>query len=110
MLDSADVICTTTTIDEELLGDWKFDLVVMDEACQCTEPQCGRGLCETTDICRDHCQLPPTVVSTEAARDGLGRSLMERLVTHFGEPIFRRLTVQYRMHQAIMTFPESTFL
>ncbi len=111
VLDSADVICTTTTIDEELLGDRKFDLVVMDEACQCTEPAMWPAVlrAERLIFAGDHCQLPPTVVSTEAARDGLGRSLMERLVTHFGEPIFRRLTVQYRMHQAIMTFPSQHF-
>ncbi len=38
ILDSADVVCTTTTIDNELLGDRDFDTVVIDEACQCTEP------------------------------------------------------------------------
>ncbi len=111
VLDSADVICTTTTLDEELLGDRKFDLVVMDEACQCTEPAMWPAVlrAERLILAGDHCQLPPTVVSKEAARDGLGRSLMERLVGHFGEPIFRRLTVQYRMHQAIMDFPSQFF-
>ncbi len=40
----------------------------------------------------DHCQLPPTVVSAEPARDGLGTSLMERLIEHRGQSIYRRLT------------------
>jgi predicted DNA helicase len=53
----------------------------------------------------DHCQLPPTVVSKEAAAEGFGTSLFERLINHYGPDIARRLMVQYRMHQAIMDFP-----
>ena len=111
VLDSADVICTTTTIDEELLGDRTFDLVVMDEACQCTEPAMWPAVlrADRLILAGDHCQLPPTVVSAEAARQGLGRSLMERLVQEHGQPIFRRLTVQYRMHEAIMGFSSQQF-
>ena len=41
ILDSAAVICATTTgIDSQLLGPRRFDLVVIDEACQSTEPGC----------------------------------------------------------------------
>ena len=111
VLDSADVICTTTTIDEELLGDRTFDLVVMDEACQCTEPAMWPAVlrADRLILAGDHCQLPPTVVSAEAAREGLGRSLMERLVHEHGQSIFRRLTVQYRMHESIMDFSSQQF-
>lgn len=111
VLDAADVICTTTTLDEDLLGDRTFDLVVMDEACQCTEPGVWpaalRG--ERLVLAGDHCQLPPTVVSPEAAREGLGTSLMERLVNQHGESIYRRLKVQYRMHSDIMNFSSQQF-
>lgn len=111
VLDSADVICSTTTLDEELLGDRTFDLVVMDEACQCTEPAMWPAVlrADRLILAGDHCQLPPTVVSAEAAREGLGRSLMERLVQDYGQTIYRRLTVQYRMHEAIMDFSSQQF-
>ncbi len=70
VVNSADVICTTTTLDEELLGDRRFDLVVIDEACQCTEPAVWQAMlrAERMVLAGDHCQLPPTVVSEQAAR------------------------------------------
>ena len=107
ILDSAAVICATTTgIDSQLLGPRRFDLVVIDEACQSTEPGCWIPLLrgDRLVLAGDHCQLPPTVVSQEAAAEGFGTSLFERLVDHYGTGIARRLTVQYRMHQAIMDF------
>ena len=111
ILDSADVVCTTTTIDDELLGDREFDTVVIDEACQCTEPSIWQAALRAGRIilAGDHCQLPPTVLSDEAAREGLRDSLMQRLIQREGESIFRRLTVQYRMHESIMKFSSSTF-
>jgi predicted DNA helicase len=108
ILDSAAVICTTTTgIDSQLLGPRRFDLVVIDEACQSTEPGCWIPLLrgDRLVLAGDHCQLPPTVISQEAAAEGFGISLFERLMNHYGPDIARRLTVQYRMHQAIMDFP-----
>ncbi len=107
ILDSAAVICATTTgIDSQLLGPRRFDLVVIDEACQSTEPGCWIPLLrgDRLVLAGDHCQLPPTVVSQEAAAEGFGTSLFERIVYHYGPDIVRRLTVQYRMHQAIMDF------
>ncbi len=111
VISSADVICTTTTIDEDLLGDRKFDLVVIDEACQCTEPAIWQAMlrAERIVLAGDHCQLPPTVVSEVAARQGYAQSSMERLVNRFGHQIFRRLVVQYRMHESIMRFSSRQF-
>ncbi|MEM8736732.1 MAG: AAA domain-containing protein, partial [Planctomycetota bacterium] len=111
ILDSADVICTTTTIDEDLLGKAEFDLAVIDEACQCTEPAIWQAMLRSDRLilAGDHCQLPPTVVSAEAARQGFACSTMERLVEKFGEEVFRRLTVQYRMHESIMQFSSQQF-
>jgi predicted DNA helicase len=57
----------------------------------------------------DHCQLPPTVVSQEAAREGFGVSLMERLAGLQGDRLTRRLNVQYRMHETIMAFSSQQF-
>ncbi|KAF7245492.1 DNA-binding protein SMUBP-2 [Varanus komodoensis] len=40
--------------------------------------------------------------STRAALKGLSLSLMERLIQQYGDRVVKMLTVQYRMHQAIM--------
>jgi superfamily I DNA and/or RNA helicase len=112
VLDEAAVTCATLTgVDAELLGPRRFDLAVLDEACQSTEPACWIPLlrADRVVLAGDHCQLPPTVVSVEAARGGLRVSLMERLVARFGGTITRRLRVQYRMHEAIMRFPADEF-
>ncbi len=112
ILDTADVLCATTTaLDSDLLGRRRFDLGVIDEACQSTEPGCWIPLqwCERVVLAGDHCQLPPTVVSQEAAAAGLGVSLFERLMDRDGRSLARPLTVQYRMHQAIMDFSSREF-
>lgn len=44
----------------------------------------------------DHLQLPPTILSTEAAKQGLEVTLMERLIKLFGDGAVRMLTTQYR--------------
>ncbi len=112
ILDRADVLCVTTTgIDDELLADRQFDLVVIDEACQSVEPGCWIPLLRARRIvlAGDHCQLPPTIVSAEAAAGGLNVSMFERLVAQFGDKIARRLEIQYRMHEAIAGFSSTEF-
>jgi ATP-dependent RNA/DNA helicase IGHMBP2 len=111
VLDRADVVCTTTTIDEELLSDREFDLVVIDEACQCTLPSIWQAVlrADRLVLAGDHCQLPPTVLSDEAAKAGMRDSMMQRLIVREGEEVFRQLTVQYRMHEAIMRFSSDSF-
>lgn len=112
ILDTADVLCATLTgLDSELLGTRRFDLAVIDEACQSVEPGCWIPLlrCERVVLAGDHCQLPPTVVSQAAAAEGLGVSLFERLMEQYGRSIARRLTVQYRMHERIMDFSSLEF-
>lgn len=111
VIDSADVICTTTTIDDELLGDREFDLVVIDEAGQCTLPSVWQAVlrADRLILAGDHCQLPPTVLSDEASRAGMRRSMMERIIDREGDTCFRRLIVQYRMHEAIMGFSSNQF-
>jgi ATP-dependent RNA/DNA helicase IGHMBP2 len=111
-LDSADVLCATLTgIDAELLGERTFDLVVIDEAAQAIEPACWIPLlrAQRVVLAGDHCQLPPTILSQQAARDGLSTSLMERLMQFRETPFAYLLTVQYRMHSAIMEFSSQQF-
>ncbi len=112
VLNRATVVCATLTgLDSEILGQRTFDLAVIDEACQSTEPACWLPLarCRRVVLAGDHCQLPPTVVSAEAAREGFGVSLLERLVGLHGAEVTRRLRVQYRMHEAIMAFSSREF-
>ncbi len=110
-LNSADVVCTTLTLDEDLLGERQFDLVVIDEACQATEPAIWQAMlrAERLVLAGDHCQLPPTILSVEAAREGFRISPMERLIDRRGTRVFRRLCVQYRMHESIMRFSSERF-
>ena len=81
------MLCATTTgLDSQVLGARRFDLAVIDEACQSTEPGCWLPIlrCDRVVLAGDHCQLPPTVVSREAAAEGFGVSLFERLMALYG--------------------------
>lgn len=112
LIDSASVVCATLTgLDRNWLGDRRFDLVVIDEAAQATEPPCWIPLLRSQKIvlAGDHLQLPATVVSSEAQRAGLQVSLMERLVSRWGHLISRQLTTQYRMNEQIMRFSSDEF-
>lgn len=111
ILDQADVICATTNFNPDILKDRWFDLAVIDEACQSTEPGCWVPLlrADRLILAGDHQQLPPTVLSTEAARQGFSKSLMERQLEIYGDQISRMLTVQYRMHRDIMNFSSEQF-
>jgi DNA polymerase III delta prime subunit len=112
VLDRSAVVCATTTgLDRDLLGPRQFDLVVIDEACQSTEPGSWIPLAwaKRLVLAGDHQQLPPTVLSDEAARCGFGVSLFERLVHVHSDSITRLLTTQYRMHEAIMGFSSAEF-
>lgn len=112
VLDQATVLCSTTTgLDSEVLGQRRFDLAVVDEACQTTEPGCWIPLLrsERLVLAGDHCQLPPTVLSPEAEREGFAISMLERLMDADAENLSRQLTIQYRMHEQIMTFSSAEF-
>ncbi|XP_003468365.3 DNA-binding protein SMUBP-2 [Cavia porcellus] len=88
----------------KLLPESYFDVVVIDECGQALEASCWIPLLKARKciLAGDHKQLPPTTVSHQAAQEGLSLSLMERLAEEHGDKVVRTLTVQYRMHQAIM--------
>ncbi|XP_053418453.1 DNA-binding protein SMUBP-2 isoform X2 [Nycticebus coucang] len=88
----------------KLLPESYFDVVVIDECAQALEASCWIPLLKARKciLAGDHQQLPPTTISHKAALAGLSRSLMERLAEEHGASVVRMLTVQYRMHQAIM--------
>lgn len=106
------LLCATLTgLNDALLGAERYDVAVIDEACQCTEPAAWIALLRADKVilAGDPCQLPPTILSREAERQGFSQSLMERLVALFGEQATRMLTVQYRMNEAIMSVPSEEF-
>ena len=111
ILSRAKIICATTTFNENLLeGRW-FDMVVIDEACQCTEPGAWVPILigDKVVLSGDHKQLPPTVLSREAAKQGFSISLLERQMQQYGDAVNRLLNVQYRMHSDIMDFSSNHF-
>ncbi|XP_059006025.1 DNA-binding protein SMUBP-2 isoform X3 [Mustela lutreola] len=105
---AAVVLATNTGASSDgplkLLPDGHFDVVVIDECAQALEASCWIPLLKARKcvLAGDHKQLPPTTISHKAALAGLSRSLMERLADELGAQVVRTLTVQYRMHQAIM--------
>jgi predicted DNA helicase len=112
ILDDASVILSTlTAIDSTILGQRHFDLCVIDEAGQSTEPATWIPIprAQRLVLAGDHQQLPPTVVSPQAEREGFGLSLLEQVMRRDGEHLARRLDVQYRMHEQIMGFSSAEF-
>ena len=111
VIDRADVVCSTNSLNTHLLGDVRFGLAVIDEACQCTEPSCWVPLqfADKLILAGDHCQLPPTVVSQKAAQQGFDVSLLERVNKLYREQVTTRLTKQYRMNSEIMQFSSDQF-
>jgi hypothetical protein len=99
-----------------------FDVVVIDEVAQATEASCyiPAVLGGKLVVAGDHLQLPPTVISEEAARGGLSVTLADRIASKFekraavvssspddSDPashpaVVCLLDVQYRMHATIM--------
>ncbi len=112
ILNEADVVCATnSTAGSELMEGRKFDVVVIDEATQATEPSCLISLVSAGKIIMagDHLQLPPTIQSQEAAQKGLQVTLFERMAQMYGETFMKMLTIQYRMHEKIMNFSNREF-
>jgi ATP-dependent RNA/DNA helicase IGHMBP2 len=87
----------------------KFDTLIMDEAGQCIEPLawCVFPLAQKYILAGDHLQLPPTVLSNEAAQLGFNTSILERAVKNI-QPGFL-LNAQYRMRKSIAGFSSAYF-
>lgn len=110
LLDEADVIAGTPIgLYDENLHNRKFDTLIVDEAGQCIEPLawCIFSKAEKIVLAGDHWQLPPTVLSNEAAMLGFNNSILERAITNCNSVIL--LNVQYRMREAIAGFSSQYF-
>ncbi|XP_034102376.1 uncharacterized protein LOC117566876 [Drosophila albomicans] len=121
----ANIVCTTLSSCVKLAYyiDY-FDVCIIDEATQCTEPwtllplQFGvRGLV----LVGDTQQLPATVLSQKAIDLGLGNSMFDRIQrnlthhlsksgkNHLAHTKVFKLSMQYRMHPEICRWPNSYF-
>ena len=107
------VLCTCIGASSSLLrNNCEFDLVVVDEAAQGIEAACWIPILlgKKCVLAGDHCQLPPTVKSAEAAKRGLAVTLFERIITdkRFA-PVVKLLDTQYRMNSLISDWASNGF-
>ncbi|WP_456435902.1 IGHMBP2 family helicase [Methanopyrus sp.] len=110
VLEEAEVVVTTNAgAGLEFLEDVEFDVAVIDEGSQATEPSALIPISRAKRfiMAGDHKQLPPTILS-EKAQPELSRTLFERLIEKHPK-LSRMLRVQYRMHESIMEFPNREF-
>jgi ATP-dependent RNA/DNA helicase IGHMBP2 len=111
LLQNAQAICATLVgSSHPVLNKRKFNTVFIDEAAQALEPACWIPLLRSQRaiFAGDHQQLPPTIKSIEAARQGLSKTLFEKGIQR--QPhTSAMLEVQYRMHESIMSFSSKYF-
>ncbi len=88
----------------------RYATVLIDEAGQALEPACWIPILKAPRLvlAGDHCQLPPTMRSDEAARKGLGTTLLEKCVALHPAAV-TLLEEQYRMHERIMGYASNVF-
>ena len=111
LLNNTDAVCCTLVgSSHPVLRGRKFSTVFIDEAGQALEPACWIPLLKSQRVvfAGDHCQLPPTIKSHEAAMQGLAKTLFEKGIEKYAVHA-SMLQVQYRMHEAIMEFPSKYF-
>ena len=110
LFEEADVILGTPIgLYDAKLRKYKFDTLLIDEAGQCIEPMawCIFPLADKYVLAGDHLQLPPTVLSAEATKLGLAKSILETSIANIKNVFL--LDTQYRMHSSIAGFSSSYF-
>lgn len=111
LLQNSDIItCTLVGASHPLLRNRQYKTVFIDEAAQALEPACWIPIIRAGRVifAGDHCQLPPTIKSREAAAAGLATTLFEKCIQRHPATA-TMLQVQYRMHEDIMEFPSRYF-
>ena len=111
LLEQVQVItCTLVGAANRNIRHLTYETVFIDEAAQALEPGSWIPVSKANRVvlAGDHHQLPPTVKSEKAAREGLRETLFEKCIKR--QPATARmLTVQYRMHEQIMQFSSDQF-
>ncbi|HLU89758.1 MAG TPA: AAA domain-containing protein, partial [Cyclobacteriaceae bacterium] len=108
---STQVIASTLVgANNQAMKGLSFPVVFIDEAAQGLEPATWIPVIRSNRVvlAGDHCQLPPTIKSLEAAREGLSETLFEKCIKR--QPnASKMLNLQYRMPALIMGFSASQF-
>lgn len=111
IIDEAHLLCTTVnSAGHPSLESTDFQIVVIDEACQCLEPSVLIALrrgCKQCIMVGDPQQLPATTFAESNKKTGFEISMFERLMKA-GLPLVL-LDTQYRMHPEINEFPSTVF-
>lgn len=114
IIDGAHVLCSTLSGSAHDMFknlNVEFETVIIDEAAQCIELSALIPLkygCVKCILVGDPKQLPPTVLSREAAKFGYEQSLFVRMQTLHPNDV-NLLDTQYRMHPEISRFPSAQF-
>lgn len=111
VVDKAQIITATLVgSNHYTIRDLKFNTVIIDEAGQALEPACWIPLLKAKKVvfAGDHCQLPPTIKSSAAVKNGLNKTLFEKCVSLHPESVIL-LEEQYRMNEVIMGYSSKVF-
>lgn len=108
--DARVIACTLTGSAHHLLTGRRFGTLFIDEAAQALEASCWIAIqkADRVILAGDHRQLPPTVKSPAALSGGLDKTLMQTICENKPRCV-SMLTVQYRMADEIMQFPNQEF-
>ncbi|WP_456461362.1 AAA domain-containing protein [Reichenbachiella sp.] len=103
------IACTLVGANNQMLKGMIFETVFIDEAAQALEPASWIPILKSNRVifAGDHCQLPPTIKSFEAAKAGLEVTLFEKAIQR--NQADTMLQEQYRMHEDIMNFSSRLF-
>lgn len=103
------IACTLVGASSHYLQRKRFSTLFIDEAAQALEPACWIPILRSDRVvfAGDHCQLPPTIKSLQAAKEGLSQTLFEKIIEK--KKIGSLLTLQYRMNKLIMGFSNNQF-
>jgi superfamily I DNA and/or RNA helicase len=110
ILDGAQVItCTLVGSVNKVLEHKKFRTVFIDEAAQALEPATWIPITKASRVVLtgDPFQLPPTVKSRSAAKQGFNVTLIEKSLQRLDQTYL--LNTQYRMNEKIMGFSNQQF-
>jgi superfamily I DNA and/or RNA helicase len=106
LISKAQIITATLVgANHYTIRDLKFHTVIIDEAGQALEPASWIPISKAKKVvfAGDHLQLPPTIKSQQAAKEGLSTTLLEKCTALYPEAVVL-LEEQYRMNEAIMGF------
>ncbi len=110
LITQADVVCCTLVgaASPHILHK-EFETLVIDEAAQALEAATWIPITRAKKVVLvgDPHQLPPTIVSIKAQRQGLHKTLMEKCLHYIKKVVL--LQTQYRMNELIMGFSNQEF-